>query len=39
MFTTKQRDHVRNYVLEMARNDSRVTGGALIGSIASRAEG
>ncbi len=32
MFTTKQRDHVRNYILEMARNDSRVTGGALIGS-------
>ncbi len=38
MFTAEQRDYVRNYVLEMARTDSRVTGGALIGSMASGAE-
>lgn len=38
MFTTKQRDHVRHYVLKMAQNDPRVTGGALIGSTASGAE-
>lgn len=38
MFTTKQRDHVRSYILEMARNDSRVTGGALIGSTAAGIE-
>lgn len=37
MFTTKQRDHVRQYVLEMAQADPRVTGGALIGSIAAGA--
>lgn len=34
MFTAKQRDYVRNYILEMAQTDSRVTGGALIGSLA-----
>lgn len=34
MFTAQQRDHVRDYVLEMARTDPRVTGGALIGSTA-----
>lgn len=38
MFTAKQRDHVRNYVLEMAQTDPRVTGGALIGSTAAGAE-
>lgn len=38
MFTTKQREYVRNYVLEMARADTRVTGGAIIGSIAAEAE-
>ncbi|HEY7418847.1 MAG TPA: hypothetical protein VH593_26945 [Ktedonobacteraceae bacterium] len=38
MFTTKQRDYVRNYVLEMAQADQRVTGGALIGSIAAGTE-
>nr|MDQ2717920.1 hypothetical protein [Chloroflexota bacterium] len=38
MFTAKQRDHVRNYVLEMAQADPRVTGGALIGSTAAGAE-
>ena len=38
MFSVEQRDHVRDYILEMARTDSRVTGGALIGSIASGAE-
>lgn len=34
MFTAKQRDHVRNYMLEVARSDPRVTAGALIGSTA-----
>ena len=34
MFTVEQREHVRRYVLEMAQADSRVTGGALIGSMA-----
>ena len=38
MFTAKQRDYVRNYVLEMARADPRVTGGALIGSTAAGTE-
>jgi hypothetical protein len=38
MFTAKQRDHVRNYVLEMAQAEPRVTGGALIGSRAAGAE-
>jgi hypothetical protein len=38
MFTAKQRDHVRTYVLEMAQADPRVTGGALIGSTAAGAE-
>jgi predicted nucleotidyltransferase len=38
MFTAKQRDYVRNYVLEMAQADPRVTGGALIGSTAAGAE-
>lgn len=38
MFTAKQRDHVRNYVIEMAQTDPRVTGGALIGSTAAGAE-
>lgn len=38
MFTTKQRDHVRNYVLKMAQTDPRVTGGALIGSTAAGTE-
>lgn len=38
MFTVEQRDYVRNYVLEMAQTDSRVTGGALIGSTSAGAE-
>lgn len=38
MFTTKQREYVRNYVLEMARADPRVTGGAIIGSLATAAD-
>lgn len=38
MFTAKQRDYVRNYILEMAQTDSRVTGGALIGSTAAGIE-
>lgn len=38
MFTTEQRDRVRDYVLAMARADPRVTGGALIGSQAAGAE-
>ncbi|QBD83285.1 hypothetical protein EPA93_47920 [Ktedonosporobacter rubrisoli] len=38
MFTLRQRDGVRSYILEMAQNDSRVTGGALIGSTAAGTE-
>src|SRR5438045_3986439 len=34
MFTTEFRDQVRQRVLELARADSRVTGGALTGSTA-----
>jgi predicted nucleotidyltransferase len=33
MFTVEQRELVRRYVLEMARGDPRVTGGALTGSM------
>lgn len=33
MFTSEHRDHVRHRVLEMARADPRVTGGALTGSM------
>jgi len=38
MFTTEQRDSVRDRVLEMAKADPRVTGGALVGSLAGDAE-
>jgi hypothetical protein len=38
MFTTEQRDHVRDRVLDLARNDPRVTAGALTGSSALGAE-
>ena len=38
MFTVEQRDYVRDRVLEMAKSDPRVTGGALVGSIAGGAE-
>jgi hypothetical protein len=38
MFTTEQRDYVRDRVLEMAKSDPRVTGGALVGSLAGNAE-
>ena len=38
MFTVEQRDQVRDRVLEMAKADPRVTGGALVGSIAGGAE-
>jgi hypothetical protein len=38
MFTIQQRDYVRHFVLEMAQTDPRVTGGALIGSLAAGAE-
>ena len=38
MFTIEQRDNVRDRVLEMARADPRVTGGALTGSMAIGAE-
>lgn len=38
MFTAKQRDYARDYVLEMAQTDPRVTGGAIIGSIAAGTE-
>src|SRR6266567_5576100 len=34
MFTAKQRDHVRQRVLALARSDLRVTAGALTGSLA-----
>src|SRR5579859_1683836 len=34
MFTAQHRDHVRQRVLEIAKADSRVTAGALIGSTA-----
>jgi hypothetical protein len=38
MFTTGQRDHVRDRVLELARTDPRVTAGAITGSAAVGAE-
>jgi hypothetical protein len=38
MFTTEERDNVRERVLEVARSDPRVTGGALTGSAAEGAE-
>jgi predicted nucleotidyltransferase len=38
MFATKTRDQVRHFVLEMAQTDPRVTGGALIGSLAAGAQ-
>jgi dTDP-4-amino-4,6-dideoxygalactose transaminase len=34
MFTIEQRDHLRDYILEIARADPRVTAGALTGSMA-----
>ena len=34
MFTTEQRDQVRHRILELARADQRVTGGAFTGSMA-----
>ncbi|MBO0793094.1 MAG: hypothetical protein J2P36_19400, partial [Ktedonobacteraceae bacterium] len=34
MYTTEYRDHVRHRILELARADPRVTGGALTGSTA-----
>ena len=34
MFTAEQRDHVRQRILEMAKADSRVTAGAITGSMA-----
>lgn len=38
MFTTRHRDEVRQFVLEMAQADPRVTAGAMIGSLAAGAE-
>jgi hypothetical protein len=38
MFTSEQRDQVREYVLDLAKNDPRVTAGALTGSTAIGAE-
>ena len=38
MFTAQKRDHVHDYVLEMAQTDPRVTGGAIIGSTAAGTE-
>lgn len=34
MFTIEQRDHLRDYILDIAMSDPRVTGGALTGSMA-----
>src|SRR5690348_7152203 len=34
MFTVERRDYVRNRILELAKADPRVTGGALTGSMA-----
>src|SRR5437762_3905608 len=34
MFTVEDRDRLREWIVEMARNDPRVTGGALTGSMA-----
>jgi predicted nucleotidyltransferase len=34
MFTAEQRERVRHYIVEMARSDPRITGGALTGSMA-----
>src|SRR5436305_10262500 len=34
MFSAEERDRVREWIVELARNDARVTGGALIGSLA-----
>lgn len=38
MFTIARRDHVRQYILDRAQADPRITGGALIGSTASGAQ-
>jgi len=38
MFTEERREYMRSYVLALARNDPRVTGGALIGSKAAGTE-
>lgn len=38
MFTTEQRDHVRERVIDLARSDPRITAGALIGSTAQGAQ-
>jgi hypothetical protein len=35
MFTVEERDRLRDYVLEMARNDPRVVAGAIVGSLVS----
>jgi hypothetical protein len=34
VFTVQERDHVRDHMLELARNDSRVVAGAEVGSLA-----
>src|SRR5437762_11899559 len=34
MFTVKDREHARERVLEMARQDSRIVAGAVVGSLA-----
>jgi hypothetical protein len=34
VFTVQERDHVRDHLLELARNDSRVVAGAEVGSLA-----
>src|SRR6476661_4019332 len=38
MFTVEERERVREWIVEMARNDPRVTGGAMTGSMATGLE-
>lgn len=34
MFSTKDRDHIRDYVLQLASSDARIVAGAVVGSLA-----
>src|SRR5437764_267116 len=38
MFTIEERERVQQWIVEMAKNDPRVTGGAMIGSLAAGLE-
>ena len=38
MFTVEERERVRAWIVELARTDPRVTGGALTGSMAAGVE-